>query len=375
MDNHDLGILISGGMDITKTVAQINSDLKTLTQQVSSLSLNIDTSKMVKDIESQMGKVKQVTERSLSIDSSSFTKEGNKFISSIKELEKQHNGMTQSVVKNTGVVENKYGQLEEQLKNYLVTVKTADNEIKKIRLSPQTDAITGKTSLQPTDIQTINNSKQARQEYINWWDRALSQQRQKEVVAQERANQKLIDDNYKMIVKRREDEERLANQIGALREQSMSRVAREEDKLAKTQAQYANRAMENTKKQVEEEKKKTDELDRYIKKQQDLARRQSQELRASRGDVLTSDQNKQIDDYVRSMNEINTTTPEARRKIDDLRTGFRNIQSDAKVASQNVSSFASNLEESFRRIPVWAIGMTASKKNTVNKLCELLETP
>lgn len=288
MDNSGLGILIAGKIDVEKTVAQINKDLEQITKQIQSLSLNIDTSKITKDIEKQVGNVQKAVDKSVKIDLGNIQKETHGIAASVKQLEKQYNGMIESVVKNVVIAEDKHGKLEERLKNYLVTVRTVDNEIKKIRLSPFEDE-QGKTVLKPTDIQTVSKANQEREKALRY-------------------------------------------------------------------EQQTRKAIEKT---LETSRKKTEELEHQIKLAQQQARINVQNLRRRYGTVLTAEQNQQLEAYINSMDRLSTSTPNARREIQNLNMAFKQVQADVATAGSHVNTFAENLREALARIPVWMIGMTA----------------
>lgn len=286
--NDELGILISGKLDIDKTVNQINSDLQALTKQIKSLSLNIDTSKMTKDIEKQLEKIQKTTGQSIKIDLGDISNEGGEIANSLKLLEKQYRGMTESVVKNTRIVENEFGELEEQVRSYLVTLKTADNEIKKIRISPTLDENDNEV-LRQTEIQTINKANQEREKALRY-------------------------------------EQQVRKQIE-----------------------------QNTQK----EKERTEQLEHQVKLAQREAQIRVNDLRRRYEPVLTQEQNRQLDQYVASMNALSATTPKVQNRIRELNTDFKEISASVREAGSRTDSFGKQLSVALQRIPIWMIGMTA----------------
>lgn len=287
MDNSELGILIAGKIDVEKTVAQINKDLEQITKQIQSLSLNIDTSKITKDIEKQVGNIQKAVNKSVKIDLGDISKENSNVVSSIKQLEKEYEGMTESIVKNVDIITNKEGEREQRLKNYLVTIRTVKNELKKIRLSPFEED--GKSVLRPTDIQTVNKANQEREK--------------------------------------------------ALRYEQQTRKAIE--------------------KALEADRKRTEELRHQLEMAKQQARINVQNLRRRYGTVLTAEQNQQLEAYINSMDRLSTSTPNARREIQNLNMAFKQVQADVATAGSHVNRFSENLREALTRVPVWMIGMTA----------------
>lgn len=286
--SEELGILIQGKIDLEKTVSQINNDLKSLTKQIQSISLNIDTSQITKDIEKQIGNIQKVTNKSIDMDLSSITKESGQFSDSIKELEKQYQGTTQSIVKNTAIAKNEFGDLQEQIKSYLVTLKTIDNETKKIRIEPQLDD-NDKEVLRQTEVQTINKANQER-------EKALKYEQQ-------------------------------------VRQQLDRNNAQEQERIKKLQQQ--------------------------LEIEQRMAAVRVQDFRRRYDPVITPDQNKQLDDYVASMNRLTATTPNLQHQIRSINTGFKEISASVAEAGSRTDSFISQLEVAMSRIPIWMVGMTA----------------
>src|SRR5690606_28646347 len=210
--------------------------------------------KMTKDIEKQLEKIQKTTGQSIKIDLGDISNEGGEIANSLKLLEKQYRGMTESVVKNTRIVENEFGELEEQVRSYLVTLKTADNEIKKIRISPTLDENDNEV-LRQTEIQTINKANQEREKALRY----------------EQPVRKQIEQN------------------------------------------------------TQKEKERTEQLEHQVKLAQREAQIRVNDLRRRYEPVLTQEQNRQLDQYVASMNALSATTPKVQNRIRELNTDFKEI--------------------------------------------------
>ena len=188
---NELGILIAGKLDPDKTLKQINEDLVELANRIDDLKLNINLDGAIKDIEKQLGdvqktvqqSVEKISNQSIEIDFAGVGKEGAQVVDSIKKLEESYNGTIERIVKNTRVAYDQTGDvLNEQLKDYLVTLRTVENEIKRIRLVPVEDK-EGRISLRPDDIQTINAANKEREKALRYEQqvrRAIEQTVQKE---------------------------------------------------------------------------------------------------------------------------------------------------------------------------------------------------
>ncbi len=318
--NNGLDILVAAGIDLDKTVSQINSDLKALTKRVQSISLNIDTKSMTKDIENHINQVEKKVQslgksggyqNALGFDVDKLRKNNAEVFAEIDKLTKHYNSTITSMTKRGGVRIVDGNEANEDLRRVNVAMKDLNGTVR--------------------SFQMLNTENGIR------------------VVAM---------DEIHNIEKAQKEAQKLADQMGKGREQSAERQRKAQEKLAQTQARYSNKAIEDANKEAQAQRKKTDELDRYIKKQQSMAKNQTQELRSVKGNVISPEQNKQLDDYVKNMNNISTSTPNARHQIDNLKQGFSNLKSDIKVATNESNSFMNNLSEAMRRIPIWFVGMS-----------------
>ncbi|WP_368900871.1 phage tail tape measure protein [Oceanobacillus oncorhynchi] len=308
--NNNLDILVAAGIDLDKTVSQINADLKSLTKRVQSISLNIDTKGMTKDIENHISQVEKKVQslgksggyqNALGFDVGKLRKNNAEVFAEIDKLTKYYNSTVTSMSKNGGF---RIGDNEpEKLNRINVAMKDLDGTVRKFQMRNTENGIR-----------------------IDGFD---------ELHNIEKANR---------------EAQKLADQMANGREKSTERQRKSEEKLAQAQARQSNKNIEN---RLKEEQA----LDRYIKKQQSLARNQTQELLSTKGNVISPEQNNQIDDYVKNMNNISTSTPNARNQIDNLKQGFANLKSDIKVATNESNTFMNNLGEAMRRVPVWMVSM------------------
>lgn len=317
--NNGLDILVAAGIDLDKTVSQINSDLKALTKRVKSISLNIDTKGMTRDIENHINQVEKKVQSlgrsgsyqsALGFDVDKLRKNNSEIFAEVDKLTKHYNSTVTSMTKRGGVRIVDGDKANEDLRRVNVAMKDLNGTVR--------------------SFQMLNTENGVR------------------VVAM---------DEIHTIEKANKEAQKLADQMGKGRERSAERQRKAEEKLAQTQARHSNKAIEDANKEAQAQRKRTEELDRYIKKQQALARNQTQELRSVKGNVISPEQNKQIDDYVNSMNNISSSTPNARNQIDNLKQGFSDLKSDIKVATNESNSFMNNLGEAMRRVPVWMVSM------------------
>ena len=315
MDN-ELGILIQGSMDVSKTVSQINSDLVTITSQIKSLNLNIDTSGMINDVKKATGQIdkelnnmgngsnnvgQKITD-SVSVDMDKLRKNHADAFKEIDKLTKHYNGAVTSIKKQGGIDLTDKDDIE-KLNRYNIAIKDLEGVVRNFQINNTDDG------LQVVGFDEINNIEKAQKET-----------------------------------------QKLADQMGKLREQSKLRVDNEQEKSLKEQNKWINKNADDSRKQVEIDKKKTDELEYQIQKAKELAKYKRKDLERRYGSVLTNDQNKQLDDYINSMNRITPATKNSKRAIEQLNTGFKGLESQIKATGSKVNGFGANLKEALSRI-------------------------
>ncbi|WP_405101407.1 hypothetical protein [Oceanobacillus sp. FSL H7-0719] len=316
--NEELGILLSSGIDINKSVQAINKDLKTITKQLQTLELNVDLGKAQRDIQEfnkniqkSMGSagssnVGQKITDSVSINMDSLRKNHREAFNEIDKLLKHYGGSVSSIRKSGGLDITDNGKVTEQLNKYNVAMKDLNGVVRNFEIRNMADG------LEIVDFNEITNVEKAMK-----------------------------------------NQEKLADSMARGREQSMERQRKEQEKLAQTQARFSNKAIDDAHKEALAEKKKTDELAHQIKLAQQQAAINVQNFKRRYNPVITPEQNQQLDDYVASMNRLTTITPNVSRSIKDLNMGFKQTSASVQDAGAKVDSFGKQMMVAMQRIPIW----------------------
>lgn len=301
----ELGILIQSRIDIKKSVENINRDLDTIAKSIKSLNLNIDTSGMINDINKQIESTNKKSKGiKIDTDFSDLTDDFDDANKAVQNLKEKFGATTASIKKEIDIANNK-------TKSWLVTLKKAGEESRQVRLTPQDNG----QGFHARDL-TINDDREIQ--------------------------------NLKM-------REQILNKIS----QTIENRNREERQLAENQHKAAQENIDLDRKNLELEKKKTDELEHQL----GLARRQAQidaqGLRARYGSILSPSDNKELDDYVESMKNLSTTDSEVHRKMQNLHKDFKQISANAAEAKGQIGGFGYELKTALQRIPIWMIGLSA----------------
>lgn len=327
MDN-ELGILLSGAIDINKTVSQINKDLQAITKQLHNLELNVDLGKAQKDIQEfnknvqstlgntdkGVGNVGERITNSISVDVDKLRKNNAQAFQEIDKLTKHYNSSLTSLTRSGGIDLADNDDIE-RLQKVNVAMKDLDGTVRKFQI--RTDDLTD-SGFRIVSFDEVNNIEKATKEA-----------------------------------------QKLADAMGKGREQSLARQRAEQEKLAQTQAKFSNKAIDDAHKEALAEKKKTDEMQHQLKLARDQAAINVQNLRRRYAPVLTPEDNQALDNYLNNMGKLNATDPLVRRHIQNLNMGFKGVASNIQEAGSKAESFGKQLQIAMSRIPIWMIGMTA----------------
>lgn len=143
-----------------------------------------------------------------------------------------------------------------------------------------------------------------------------------------------------------------------LNEQNM-RVVRQTAQEKERLLRYEN----STRQAIERNKNAEQQKTRELQQQLDLYRRQAQvnvdNIRRTHGSVLTPETNRELDNYIKNVNALSTTTPNVRNQMKNLDMTFRELGTQVKSSSSHVAGFGEQMGVALKRIPVWMAGMTA----------------
>ncbi|WP_318247529.1 phage tail tape measure protein [Cytobacillus kochii] len=106
-------------------------------------------------------------------------------------------------------------------------------------------------------------------------------------------------------------------------------------------------------------REKNKELEHQLSLYQQQAKINVQNLQRRYGNAIGDDGARALNNYLNSVNRLNSQTPYLNRQMQQLNTQFRQISSNVNAASSHVASFGSQLMTAMQRIPIWSIGMSS----------------
>ncbi|WP_079709866.1 phage tail tape measure protein [Paraliobacillus ryukyuensis] len=170
----NLGIRIKASLDEQLSLNQINADLKKLASKIESLDLNIDVKGLSNEVRKEVEKINKSSGSNkidpVKVDSTQIKKDFSEIGRAIDQYEKEFQSSTTSVVKNVD-------QQSQEIKSLLVTMKDAQNQIRRIRLEPQEGNTAGSTvyRMAQGDMQITSRANEEREKALRYEQQLRSQ--------------------------------------------------------------------------------------------------------------------------------------------------------------------------------------------------------
>ncbi|MGM7720486.1 phage tail tape measure protein [Metabacillus sp. Hm71] len=112
--------------------------------------------------------------------------------------------------------------------------------------------------------------------------------------------------------------------------------------------------------QLDERRKKQEkelaDLEHTIKLFQERSRIQATGLASRYGKNID---NPSLESYLKSVDEISSSTPNARKRMEELSLEYKNIATNARIASKDSIDFGDALNQAFTKFPIWMLVSTA----------------
>lgn len=345
-DMENLGLRLITSIDQGKSLSQINKDLKSLEGKLKTLDINIglDTKKLnqffnqaTKDINYFKSQINEA----FSVDQNALNENYGAIQKHLNGIQKQYGGTFKSIKDvSTG--------LDGDAHRFVAELKIAEGLIKKIDLRKIYDK-KGNPDFKIFSVETLNNIEKQEQ-------------------AEERRHQKAI----KNAEDRRKYElwwEQQADKLDKNREQALTQEMRIRKQLQNEEdKQIANKQRlhrEELKFQDELERSKRLELERemslehQIDKAKRLANVRVNNFKSANRKYISDDQNQALDDYLKKVNRISADTPDAKRELDRLGVGFREIKGQVQETANKTMGLTEKFREAIVATTIWAGAMTA----------------
>ncbi|MCA1021655.1 phage tail tape measure protein [Halobacillus litoralis] len=363
--SENLGLRILASISQGESITQINKDLQKLEKRLGKLELDlgIDFKKLSSALSSSSGdlrKVKQQINDAVSIDRKMVQSNYKDIEGELKKLEQKFGGTFNKIRKMGNFSFDGNGKAIQDVQRFVAELEDAQGVMRKFKINKEMDGF------KIVSMDEMNNLKKARNEVEKLADsmadgriKAQLRSQNDELKANKRQQEAInreLDQQYK-------SNQKLADEMGRKREQSVQRIRREEEMLAQTQAKQINRNHD-----LEQS------LDHQLQKAQRLARVRAETLKVDKRKYISDDQSKAIDDYVRSMNNLTTQTPDLKNKIDNLNTSFRETKGEIQNVANQTLGITERFKEAISSTIVWstAVGGLYSAIHGIQNIAEVI---
>lgn len=335
MGDNELKILITGSLNYGKTVGELNENIKIIEKKINKLKLKVDIDQKVlqkmNNFAKQMQRISEsalnpnkIIEEMTNVDGSKIKRtfmDG--YGGAFSEIKKQADESKNDQLKAIDEVAQGYDKLVRQAERYNALQKKIG----------ETVTVSDKDGINSRTI-SANNKGQVTG-YTDTYNAQKEQKLKEQVIKQE---QELIE------------------QMAKFREQSTARRIADEKKLEQAQADAINRAIVGNKQEIQAQEQLQREIQQTISLFQKEKEIQGQDLKRRFQNNISSDA---LDNQLSKIKTIDPTSfkdmKELRNWQKEINLGYKEIASNANVATSHTVSFGARMKEAFVGISVWGV--------------------
>ncbi len=392
-NQNNLGIRITADLKRDESVDDINKSLRFIEGQVRKLDLGVDFGKISKQFNQQVNKMdvskaENKMEDLVDVPVEKIRKENEKLGKAIDQVQKDFNGKLKSIQ----IVEDP--DIDGRIDKAVVSLKDYNNQLSRTVTLKNEGLVDRKSNVYDDDFTKSRLTEHQDLEKVMKESQNEVNKLEKEFKDLEDAQEKYIKNIEKMRIKgniTNEDAGVLTDYAGNSQsfdelnkldltmeelkqsQRELNKEKREEIQLTtqrnKKEKEYSdwwNKELTNQRvkqeKLNESEKERTENLRHQIELAQKQARLKVQNLMDRNSKNMTDQDKNELNNYVKSMEAIDATTPKARQQIQMLNHEFKQTSSRITTASQKAMGFGSKLKEALNTIPLWMAGMTINKR-------------
>lgn len=333
--SEQLKILISGSLDITKTTTDINTQIKTLQSKIDTLKINFQiddkVSKTLADFSKAMENHKKIAQElnRVTKEEKTVTKEAD---GTIKEKIKQHLKNGEIIEKEIVKVNNKTKAIKEETQATQQLIAELDRYGKKQK---------------EISTQTVNGTTNTNKYKNGFTDTTVTTNKKGEVASIRTVEN--LDQQAKATQKVTEAQMKLTDQVKHLNKEQL---------ITNASMGRLNK-MINSAKSVEEIKKIEDAMKRLSQRQvntnmlSDFQKRTRMDAQSLLSTVGKTTDKKALDQLLVSVERLTHSTPQLRRKMQELSLQFREISLGARDAARQSLTLADAFRQAMVKFPVW----------------------
>lgn len=383
MAGNDLKILITGNLNVGKSIGEINTAINGIEKKIKSLKVNIEINDKVlsslNNFTKQMSKIStaalntgKVIEEAINPDGSKIKRtyyDGLK--GEFKELATEAKKTADAQVKSLVEVSKGYEKTTKEIEKYNAAQQkiggstTLSNKNGSIKRTINTDANNNVTGFKDTydyskdekqTQQLITEKQKLRQELVKLGETGNVTAKQLAEVSRSVNGSKDLSgiEQAKVAYAQLADQAKLAEQMAQGRERSTVARMKAETSANVSQQQAINRNNELTRQQIQQDKELEAEIKRRIELYQKEKQIQAQNLQSRYGNRLNQ--------TALSSQMSNVMNPGQFRNLDELRhwqqeinTGFSQIGANANQATSHALTFGSAIKQAFAGFALWTV--------------------
>lgn len=300
----DLRIVILGQLDVKSTTEEINTQLKSVAKNIHNLDLKVN------------------------IDSSTIRE----MSTQIKKLQNQLNVNKEIKLFNADDARIWYSTIQEAVNEY--------KKIGQVNISQNIDPATKKIRNFTLEVQKASGEiDRIKFQPVNIADGTIAYQEEA---------RKVIDNTAKLQQQTLAEEQKIRREI--VKQQEL-----EEDQREKV-LQAEQKVRQAIDKSVEDEKRKTQELQRQIELYKQQALINAQNLKSRYKDKVDGSD---LNSYLNSVDQLDVKNSNVKNSMEDLSLGFKQIEANARQAASAGLGFSDMLGQAMVKFPIWLAASSA----------------
>ncbi|TCJ01044.1 phage tail tape measure protein [Cytobacillus praedii] len=342
----NLKILITGSLNVGKSIGEINTQIKAIETKINRIKLNVQLdekiSKTLSDFSRAMENHKKIAQDLNRVikEEKTITKEAD---GTIKEKIRQH-------LKSGEIMEREIKRINEQTKATQKQTQVTGKLIDQVnKLGEAQKKVTKQDGSGKVTGGSINYGDAFKNTTVNYNqnNQVTSQRTVENIRQQEQAIEKLRQKLLEL------------NNAGTITNSSLGRMtsalnAAQTEKEINRISQALSRVDNSSK-----AREKSKELEHQLKLYQQQAQINVQNLQRRYGSSLGDEGTRSLNNYLASVNRLTTQTPNLNRQMQQLSMNFRSLSANVNASTSHVVSFGSQLTTAMQRIPIWSVGMSS----------------
>jgi hypothetical protein len=343
---NDLKILITGKLNETASLNQINRDIEKLQGSIDKIKLDFKIDDRVVNTLANFVKAME-QQKKITQDLNSVIKEQKTIIKesdgTIRESITQHLKSGEVIQKEIERINQKNKANQEEInstRQLISEIEELGNVRKRVTNQNASGNVTGGSVTTGDKFNNTTYRYNANDEITG--QRTVENVRQQEVEV-EKLRQKMLELNNAGVITNSSFARMSVVLNGAETEAELNRIS-----------QALNRVQDSSR-----IRQQNQALEQQLQLYQRQAEIQVRALRNNPNKIISSDQQTALTNYLNNVRSLSTSNPELQQQMRQLGLDFREISSQTVTAGRNAMTFGQALQTAFEKFPIWMVASTA----------------